>query len=67
MALIRQTFMDADWYYNSTQIIEKYPEQNPLIPFHPSLSELSNFRLNRKPILFVTKEEHGALRSLKDC
>ena len=65
MALIRQTLMDADWYYNSTQIIEKYPEQNPLIPFHPSLSELSDFRLNRKPILFVTKEEHGALRSLK--
>ena len=65
MALIRQTLMDADWYYNSTQIIEKYPEQNPLIPFHPSLSELSDFRLNRRPILFVTKEEHGALRSLK--
>ena len=65
MALIRQTLMDADWYYNSTQIIEKYPEHNPLIPFHPSLSELSDFRLNRKPILFVTKEEHGALRSLK--
>ena len=46
-------------------IIEKYPDQNEPISFHPSLSELADFRLNRKPILFMTKEEHGALRSLR--
>ena len=57
--------MDANWYHNSTQIVEKYPDQNPLIPFHPSLSQLSDFQLNRRPFVFLTKEEHGAIRGLK--
>ena len=65
IALIRQTLMDANWYHNSTQIVEKYPDQNPLIPFHPSLSQLSDFQLNRRPFVFLTKEEHGAIRGLK--
>ena len=64
IAVIRQTFLDADWYHKSIQIIEKYPDQNNPITFHPSLSELAKFQLNRKPIFFMTKEEHGALRSL---
>ena len=65
IAVIRQTLLDANWYQKSTQIIEKYPEQNTLIPFHPSLSQLADFQLNRKPMLFMTKEEHGALRALR--
>merc|ERR1711991_727466 len=65
IAVIRQTLLDANWYQKSTQIIEKYPEQNILVPFHPSLSQLADFQLNRKPMLFMTKEEHGALRALR--
>ncbi|MFL3007627.1 MAG: amidohydrolase family protein [Candidatus Neomarinimicrobiota bacterium] len=65
IAVIRQTLLDANWYQESIKIVEKYPEGNKLVPFHPSLSQLADFQLNRKPLLFMTKEEHGALRALK--
>ena len=65
IAVMRQTFMDADWYLRSLEIFKKYPEENEVIPLNPSLSELGRYHANRLPILFMTKEEHGALRSLK--
>ena len=64
IAVMRQTFLDADWYHKSTEILKNYPDENEPIALHPSLNELANFKLNRLPILFMTKEEHGALRSL---
>ena len=65
IAVMRQTFLDADWYKKSVEILKKYPDENEPIAFHPSLQELANFKSNRYPVLFVTKEEHAALRSLK--
>ena len=65
IAVMRQTFLDAEWYLRSLEIFEKYPEENEPIPLNPSLSELGRYHANRLPILFMTKEEHSALRSLK--
>ena len=65
IAVIRQTFLDASWYGKSDEIVKKYPQENEPIPYNPSLLELSKFQSSRSPIMFVTKEEHGALRSLK--
>ena len=64
IAVIRQTFMDADWYYSSSEILKKHPEENEPLPLNPSLSELSTFQIKRLPILFMTKEEHAAMRAL---
>ena len=65
IAVMRQTFLDAEWYSKSLDIIGKYPEENESIPLNPSLAELGDFQTNRRPILFISREEHGALRSLK--
>ena len=65
IAVMRQTFLDAEWYRKSLDIIGKYPEENEPIPLNPSLAELGDFQTNRRPILFMSREEHGALRSLK--
>jgi len=65
IAVIRQTFMDADWYQRSIEVIKDYPEENEPLPLNPSLLELANFKNERRPVLFMTNEEHGALRSLK--
>ena len=65
IAVIRQTFLDAEWYNKSQNIIKEFPEENEPIPFNPSLNELSSFQSGKLPILFMTKDEHSALRSLK--
>ncbi len=65
IAVIRQTFLDAEWYNKSQNIIREYPEENELIPFNPSFKELSSFLSEKRPILFMTKDEHSALRSLR--
>ncbi len=62
---MRQTFLDADWYGKSMDLIKKFPEENEPIKYNPSLEEINNFRKNRKPILFKTKEEHSVIRALK--
>ena len=65
IAVIRQTLLDADWYQRSLEIINKYPEENEPLPLNPSLVEIAKFKGNRSPFLFMTREEHAALRSLK--
>ena len=64
IAVMRQTFMDAEWYLKSLEILDKYPEENEPIPLNPSLLEIGDFRKNRKPILFMTKNENSVLRAL---
>ncbi|MBT3179508.1 MAG: amidohydrolase family protein [Candidatus Marinimicrobia bacterium] len=64
IAFMRQSLLDAEWYGRSTAIIEKYPEENEPIPLNPSLAALEDFRANRHPMLFKTREEHGILRAL---
>ncbi|MEO2185801.1 MAG: amidohydrolase family protein, partial [bacterium] len=65
IAFIRQSLLDAKWYGRSTEIIEKFPEENEPIPLNPSLAALEEFRANHRPMLFKTREEHGVLRALK--
>ena len=65
IAVIRQTMLDADWYQRSIDIIKKYPEENEPLSLNPSLIEIASFKSKRSPFLFMTREEHSALRSLK--
>ena len=65
IAVIRQTLLDADWYQRSSDIFNKYPEDNEPIALNHSLAELARFKSQRLPFLFMTKEEHAALRALK--
>lgn len=65
IAFIRQSFYDAEWYGNASEILNEYPENNEPLPLNPSLVALEQFRKNHKPILFETQEEHGALRAAK--
>ena len=64
IALIRQTLLDAEWYGKSIDLIKKFPEENESINYNPSLKEIEEFRKNRRPMLFIAKEEHAVLRSL---
>ena len=54
IAVMRQTFLDAEWYRKSLEIIGKYPEENEPIPLNPSLNELGDFQSKRRPIFFFT-------------
>jgi len=65
IAVIRQTFIDAQWYTKSLAIINEYPDENEPLKLNPALLSIAKFQTDRRPILFMTKEEHGALRSLK--
>lgn len=64
IALLRQTFHDTKWYTKSQQIIEKYPAENEPLSFNPSFQALSKNMIDTRPVLFMTQEEHAAIRSL---
>ena len=64
IALLRQTFIDANWYVKSNKIINEFPELNEPILKNKSLEILGKNIEEEKPVLFITKEEHSAIRSL---
>ena len=64
IALIRQTLLDANWYSKANSIIDKFPEENEPIQFNPALLTLADFKENNRPFLFMTNEEHAAIRAL---
>ncbi len=64
IALIRQTFLDTDWYANSRKIISKFPSENEPLNRNLALESLYNFKSNNRPILFYTRDEHTAIRAL---
>ena len=64
IALIRQTLLDANWYSKANSIIDKFPEENEPIQFNPALLTLADFKENNRPFLFMTNEEHAAMRAL---
>ncbi len=64
IALIRQTFLDADWYAKSREITLKFPAENEPLNKNQSLQSLYNFKSANRPILFYTSEEHSAIRAL---
>ena len=47
IAVIRQTLLDADWYQRSSDIFNKYPEDNEPIALNHSLAELARFKSQR--------------------
>ena len=67
IAVIRQTMLDAEWYDNSMRILKKYPQENEPIPINNPLQEIADFKINQRPMLFMTKEEHAAMRALSIC
>jgi imidazolonepropionase-like amidohydrolase len=64
IALLRQTFLDANWYVKSNAIINNFPELNKPLHKNKSLEILGKNIEDKKPTLFITKEEHSAIRSL---
>ncbi|MBH10509.1 MAG: amidohydrolase [Candidatus Marinimicrobia bacterium] len=64
IALIRQTIIDCEWYENARIIANKFPAENEPIKYNSSLEALEKFRSNRLPMLFMTKDEHEAIRAL---
>ena len=65
IALMRQSFLDAEWYGAARSIADKYPDKNEPVQLNPSLTVLETFRSKRRPVLFKTRDEHFALRALK--
>ena len=63
IALIRQTFIDANWYLNAQKIVKKYPGNDP-IKLNKDLDIIGNWIMNNQPFLFNTKHELSILRSL---
>ena len=63
IALIRQTFIDANWYLNAQKIVKKYPGNDP-IKLNKDLDIIGNWIINNQPFLFSTKHELSILRSL---
>ena len=63
MALIRQTFIDADWYIRSIEQAETYPQFNEPLERNRDLTILGEWVQFKKPFLFETNHELTALRS----
>ena len=64
VALIRQTFLDADWYRMSSKQAENYPQLNVPLKQNHDLDILGEWINNKKPFIFETNHELTALRSL---
>ena len=63
MALIRQTFIDADWYRRSMEQAKTYPQLNEPLEHNRDLAILGDWVQFEKPFLFETNHELTALRS----
>ena len=64
VALIRQTFLDADWDRMSSKQAENYPQLNVPLKQNHDLDILGEWINNKKPFIFETNHELTALRSL---
>lgn len=62
VALIRQTFLDTDWYTKAQKILKKHPEGNEPIATDRALEALASALDTETPFIFVTKDELDALR-----
>ncbi|MBI3259593.1 MAG: amidohydrolase family protein [Ignavibacteriae bacterium] len=64
IALIRQAFMDADWYGKAQKAYSSNPNQK-MPETNLSLDALSNVIKNETPIIFETNNEHTLERAAK--
>lgn len=65
IALIRQTFLDANWYGKAIEIMAEYPEENEPLKDDLSLAVLSQALENNDPFIFSAPDESYILRSIK--
>jgi hypothetical protein len=64
IALIRQTFIDANWYGNAVKIYAKNPaQQRP--EENKSLTALEAAASGKQPVIFETTDEQNILRAAK--
>lgn len=64
IALIRQTFLDAQWHTQAMAAAAKYPHE-PQPEFVADLAALENAAFGRQPVLFETTDELSLLRAHK--
>ena len=65
IALIRQTFLDAQWYKNAGETYSRFPNENEQPELDESLAALGDFLKSGQPFCFRTNNELGALRAGK--
>ena len=65
VALIRQTFYDAQWYDAARKVYKRYPQNNEQPEEDRALAALNIHLKNNNAFLFETGEELAALRSGK--
>ena len=63
IALIRQTFLDADWYQQAWKIYNRFPQHNEQPEVNISLEVLGNHIRKKGAFCFETKDELAALRA----
>ncbi len=64
IAVMRQTFYDADWYGKARAIYTKYPEKNEAVPVNNALAALAEDQERSLPFYFRTTDEISALRAI---
>ncbi|PWN06666.1 amidohydrolase family protein [Rhodohalobacter mucosus] len=65
IALIRQTFYDADWHNRAHRIYENNPSGLSRPEWNTSLASLSNTIDGSQPVLFETNNDEEILRALR--
>jgi len=64
VALLRQTFLDANWYGKAIEKNSQFPQENPPIKNNKDLDILSSWIHENRPFIFETNHELSTLRSL---
>lgn len=64
IAVMRQTFYDADWYDKAQAVYHKYPEQNEPVPVNNALAAVGKDKSLARPFYFRTTSEIAALRAI---
>lgn len=65
IALIRQTFLDAQWYQNAWATYRRFPNENEQPEIDISLTALGKLLDNGYPFCFRTNNELAVLRAVK--
>ena len=63
IALLRQTFLDANWYGKAIEKNRQFPQENPPIKNNKDLDILSSWIHENRPFIFETNHELSTLRS----
>ena len=63
VALLRQTFMDANWYREAREKTNQFPQSNEPLRNNIDLDILSHWRQASKPFIFESNHELTILRS----